>query len=297
MGSSTGSMLVDNKNTLQGIFAECPLLVATHCEDEETVRANVLKYTTEYGDSLTAIHHPMIRNVEACYRSSSMAVELATRYNTRLHILHISTAKETALFRNDIPLEAKRITSEACIHHLWFCDEDYAEKGNFIKWNPAIKSSDDRAAIWEAVLNNRIDVIATDHAPHTLEEKQQVYSKAPAGGPLVQHTLIAMLDFYHQGKITLDRIAEKMSHAVANLFNIEKRGFVREGYYADLVLVDLNKNYFVDRPSLLYKCGWSPFEGHTFRSSIESTWVNGNLVYNQGQIIEGTRGQRLRFNR
>jgi dihydroorotase len=194
-------------------------------------------------------------------------------------------------------LEAKRITSEACIHHLWFCDEDYAEKGNFIKWNPAIKSSDDRAAIWEAVLNNRIDVIATDHAPHTLEEKQQVYSKAPAGGPLVQHTLIAMLDFYHQGKITLDRIAEKMSHAVANLFNIEKRGFVREGYYADLVLVDLNKNYFVDRPSLLYKCGWSPFEGHTFRSSIESTWVNGNLVYNQGQIIEGTRGQRLRFNR
>lgn len=297
MGSSTGNMLVDNKNTLQGIFAECPMLIATHCEDEETIRANVIKFTNEFGDNLTAQHHPLIRNVEACYRSSSLAVELATRYNTRLHILHISTARETTLFRNDIPLLAKRITAEACIHHLWFCDEDYAEKGNFIKWNPAVKSADDRAAIWEAVLNNRIDVIATDHAPHTLEEKQQVYSKAPSGGPLVQHSLIAMLDFYHQGKITLDRIAEKMSHAVANLFSIEKRGFIREGYYADLVLVDLNKNHFVDKSSLLYKCGWSPFEGHTFRSSVENTWINGNLVYNQGQILEGSHGQRLSFNR
>jgi dihydroorotase len=297
MGSSTGSMLVDNRNTLQGIFAECPLLIATHCEDEETVRANVLKYTTEFGENLTAKHHPLIRNTEACYKSSSFAVELATRYNTRLHILHISTAKETTLFRNDIPLSAKRITSEACIHHLWFSEEDYTAKGNFIKWNPAVKSAEDREVIWEAVLNNKIDVIATDHAPHTLEEKNQVYSKAPSGGPLVQHSLVAMLDFYHQGKISLERIAEKMSHAVATMFHIEKRGYIRQGYFADLVLVDLEKENFVDRSSLLYKCGWSPFENHTFRSSILTTWVNGNKVYDDKKIVEGSTGKRLQFNR
>lgn len=297
MGSSTGNMLVDNRNTLQGIFAECPMLIATHCEDEETIRANILKYTQEFGDSLSAIHHPVIRNAEACYKSSSLAVELADRYNTRLHILHISTAKEISLFRNDIPLKAKRITSEACIHHLWFSDEDYTEKGNFIKWNPAIKSASDREAIWEALLSNKIDVIATDHAPHTLEEKQQKYSNAPSGGPLVQHSLIAMLDFYHRGKITLDRIAEKMSHAVATMFQIDRRGFIRKGYFADLVLVDLEKEYFVDRSSLLYKCGWSPFENHTFRSSVITTWVNGNKVYDDKKVIEGSTGKRLEFNR
>jgi dihydroorotase len=297
MGSSTGNMLVDNRNTLQGIFAECPMLIATHCEDEETIRANILKYTQEFGDSLSAIHHPAIRNAEACYKSSSLAVELADRYNTRLHILHISTAKEISLFRNDIPLKAKRITSEACIHHLWFSDEDYTEKGNFIKWNPAIKSASDREAIWEALLSNKIDVIATDHAPHTLEEKQQKYSNAPSGGPLVQHSLIAMLDFYHRGKITLDRIAEKMSHAVATMFQIDRRGFIRKGYFADLVLVDLEKEYFVDRSSLLYKCGWSPFENHTFRSSVITTWVNGNKVYDDKKVIEGSTGKRLEFNR
>jgi dihydroorotase len=297
MGSSTGNMLVDNKNTLQAIFAECPLLIATHCEDEETIRNNVQKFTAEFGENLSAHHHPLIRSAEACYRSSSLAVELAHRYNTRLHVLHISTARETSLFRNDIPLTAKRITSEACIHHLWFCDEDYEQKGNFIKWNPAIKSSEDRSGIWDALLNNRIDVIATDHAPHTLEEKMQAYPNAPSGGPLVQHALIAMIEFYHQGKISLERIAEKMSHAVATLFDVDRRGYIREGYFADLVLVDLNKEYFVDKSSLLYKCGWSPFENYTFRSSVINTWVNGNLVYDAGEIVEGSIGKRLTFNR
>ncbi|MDZ4751315.1 MAG: dihydroorotase [Flavobacteriales bacterium] len=297
MGSSTGNMLVDNQKTLEGIFSECPLLIATHCEDEATIRNNMTKYAAEFGENLSAIHHPLIRNAEACYRSSSMSVELATKHNTRLHILHISTARETELFRNDIPLSEKRITAEACIHHLWFSDKDYVEKGNFIKWNPAIKSSNDREEIWKAVLDDRIDVIATDHAPHTIEEKEQSYTKAPSGGPLVQHSLLAMLEFYHNGRISLETITRKMSHAVADMFSIDKRGYIRSGYYADLVLADLNASQFVDRSSLLYKCGWSPFEGTTFKSSVQSTWVNGNLVWDNGSIVEGNLGQRLLFNR
>ncbi len=297
MGSSTGNMLVDSKETLRAIFSEAPCIIATHCEDEATVRANLEKYKEEYGNNILPEHHPLIRSEEACYRSSSMAVELAEKYNAKLHVLHISTAKETSLFRNDIPLKEKRITAEACIHHLWFSDGDYHTKGNFIKWNPAVKTANDRDKIFEAVLSNRIDVIATDHAPHTLEEKQKPYLDTPSGGPLVQHSLVAMLEFYHQGKITLERIVEKMSHAVADLFLIEKRGYIKEGYKADLVIVDLNKPWIVKKENLLYKCQWSPFEGTTFKSEIITTFVNGNAVYNNGIFDENQKGQRLSFNR
>jgi dihydroorotase len=296
MGSSTGNMLVDNTQTLEQIFSKCPMLIATHCEDEATVRANIEKAKQHYGEDIPIEMHPIIRNEEACYLSSSKAVELAKKHNTRLHILHISTAKETHLFDNSIPLKDKRITAEACIHHLWFSDEDYAKKGNFIKWNPAVKTAADRDEILRAVLDNRIDVIATDHAPHTLEEKQHNYLKAPSGGPLAQHTLVAMLDLYHQGKITLEKIAEKMCHNVATLFRIEQRGFIREGYFADLVLVDLKKPQTVEKNNLLYKCGWSPFEGHTFKSSIHTTIVNGTVVYSNGKVNPDVRGQRLTFN-
>jgi len=297
MGSSTGDMLVDNEKTLEGIFSKTPMLVATHCEDEATIRANSAQFKMQYGDNLTPEMHPMIRNAEACYISSSLAVGLAKKFNTRLHILHISTAIETSLFDNSIPLEKKRITSEACIHHLWFSDADYAKKGNWIKWNPAIKTSADRDEIFKAVLDDRIDVIATDHAPHTIEEKSQSYSKAPSGGPLVQHALIAMLEFYKQGKISLEKIVEKMAHRPAICFQIEKRGFIREGYWADLVLVDLNKRQTVSKSNLLYKCGWSPFEGQTFGSTIVSTIVSGNLVYENGKLIDGIFGKRMVFNR
>ena len=297
MGSSTGNMLVDNEKTLEGIFSQAPILVATHCEDEATVRANTERFKAQYGDNLSPEMHPLIRNAEACYISSSFAVGLAKKYDTRLHILHISTAIETALFDNTLPLNKKRITAEACIHHLWFSDADYEKKGNWIKWNPAIKSSIDREAIFQAVLDDRIDIIATDHAPHTIEEKSQPFSKAPSGGPLVQHALIAMIEFYKRGKISLEKIAEKMSHSPAICFQVDKRGFIREGYWADLVLVNLNKPYVVSRKNILAKCGWSPFEGEVFGSTVISTIVSGNLVYEDGIIKDGIYGKRLAFDR
>lgn len=297
MGSSTGNMLVDNEKTLEGIFSQAPILVATHCEDEVTIRANAAHFKELYGDNLTPEMHPQIRNAEACYISSSFAVGLAKKFNTRLHILHISTAIETKLFDNTIPLSQKRITSEACIHHLWFSDADYASKGNWIKWNPAVKTAADRDAILQAVLDDHIDIIATDHAPHTIEEKSQEYSKAPSGGPLVQHALVAMLELYKKGKISLQKIVEKMAHSPAICFQVDKRGFIREGYWADLVLVDLNKPQVVNRANVLSKCGWSPFEGEVFSSSVVSTIVSGNLVYENGQIKDGIYGKRLEFNR
>ena len=297
MGSSTGNMLVDNEKTLEGIFSQAPILVATHCEDEATIRTNTERFRAQYGDDLSPEMHPMIRNAEACYISSSFAVGLAKKYDTRLHILHISTAIETALFDNTLPLNKKRITAEACIHHLWFSDADYEKKGNWIKWNPAIKTSKDREAIFQAVLDDRIDIIATDHAPHTIEEKSQPFSKAPAGGPLVQHALIAMIEFYKRGKISLEKIAEKMAHSPAICFQVDKRGFIREGYWADLVLVNLNKPYVVSRKNVLAKCGWSPFEGEVFGSTVISTIVSGNLVYEDGIIKDGIFGKRLAFNR
>ena len=297
MGSSTGNMLVDNEKTLEGIFSQAPILVAAHCEDEATIRSNTERFRQQYGDNLSPEMHPMIRNSEACYISSSFAVGLAKKYDTRLHILHISTAIETALFDNTLPLNKKRITAEACIHHLWFSDADYEKKGNWIKWNPAIKTSTDREAIFQAVLDDRIDIIATDHAPHTIEEKSQPFSKAPSGGPLVQHALIAMIEFYKRGKISLEKIAEKMAHSPAICFQVDKRGFIREGYWADLVLVDLNKPYVVSSKNILAKCGWSPFEGEVFGSTVISTIVSGNLVYEDGMIKDGIFGKRLAFNR
>lgn len=295
MGSSTGNMLVDNKETLEALFSKCNMLIATHCEDEATVRHNAEVYKDKYGDNVSIECHPLIRSEEACYKSSSLAVSLAKKYNTRLHILHISTAKEVDLFDNSKPLKEKRITAEACIHHLWFSDADYKTKGNLIKWNPAIKKASDREAILKAVLDNKIDVIATDHAPHTKEEKAQPYLKAPSGGPLVQHALNAMIELYHQKKITLERIAEKMAHAVADCFQIEKRGYIRENYFADLVLVDLNKNFTVTNDSILSKCGWSPFEGQTFHSVVTHTFVNGHLVFENGKFDESKKGERMSF--
>lgn len=297
MGSSTGNMLVDKEETLRGIFSKVDMLIATHCEDEATIRANTERFRAQYGDAVPWEMHPEIRSEEACYLSSSFAVGLAKEFNTRLHILHISTAKELSLFENKTPLEKKKITAEACVHHLWFSDEDYKTKGAFIKWNPAVKKASDREAIFQAVLDGRIDVIATDHAPHTLEEKAQSYFKAPSGGPLVQHSLVAMLDFYHQGKIGLEKIAEKMSHHPSLLFNIERRGFIREGYHADLAIVDLNAAWEVNRDNVLAQCGWSPFEGHTFKSKVKHTLVNGHLVYSEGAFDESEKGQRLLFER
>ncbi len=297
MGSSTGDMLVDNEKTLEGFFSKANTLIATHCEYDPMVKENQKRIVEEYGEDLPTYFHPIIRNEEACYKSSSFAVELAKKYNTRLHILHISTAKELELFTNKIPLKQKRITSEACIHHLWFNDEDYKKKGNFIKWNPAVKTEYDRANIFQAVLDGRIDVIATDHAPHTLQEKQLPYLQAPSGGPLVQHAVLAMLEFYKQQKISLEMIVRKMSHNVADIFNIEKRGYIREGYFADLVLVDMNHPTKVTKDSLLYKCGWSPFEGTTFSASINKTFIGGHLVYNNGVFDETKKGDRLSFRR
>lgn len=297
MGSSTGDMLVDNAKTLEDIFFKSNALIATHCEYDPLVKETQARIVEEYGEDLPAYFHPIIRSEEACYRSSSFAVELAKKYNTRLHILHISTAKELSLFENKTPLKQKRITAEACIHHLWFNDEDYKTKGNWIKWNPAVKTEYDRANIFEAVLDGRIDVIATDHAPHTIEEKTQPYLKAPSGGPLIQHSVLAMLEFHKQGKITLEKIAKTMSHNVADIFNIEKRGYIREGCFADLVLVNLNKTTPVTKESLYYKCGWSPFEGITFSSSIAKTFVSGHLVYDNGNFDETKKGERLSFER
>jgi len=295
MGSSTGNMLVDNEQTLTNIFSKVPMLIATHCEDEATIRANTEKFRKEYGEDVPIEMHPKIRSEEACYLSSSLAVKLAKEHGSRLHVLHISTGKETELFDNSIPLEKKKITAEACIHHLWFSDAQYKEKGTLIKWNPAVKTANDRETIFQALLDDKIDVLATDHAPHALEEKQNKYFSAPSGGPLVQHSLLALLDFYKQGKISLEKIVEKASHNVATLFRIEERGYIREGYHADCVLVDLEKEYSVTTENILAKCGWSPFEGHTFQSSIDSTFVNGKKVYDHGEIIEAGIGDRMLF--
>ncbi|MCH1437851.1 MAG: dihydroorotase [Flavobacteriales bacterium] len=297
MGSSTGNMLVDDQEVLNAIFSSCDMLIAVHCEDEATIRANTAKMKAEFGEELPIRYHPVIRNVEACYKSSSLAVRLAKEHNTRLHILHISTEKETELFRNDIPLEEKRITAEACVHHLWFDDSNYDEKGTYIKWNPAVKSAADREGVWKALLDDRIDIIATDHAPHTQEEKDNTYFNAPSGGPLVQHALVALLEFYHQGKVSLEWIVNKMCHAPATCFQLKERGFIRPGYFADLVVVDIEKSWRVEKSNILYDCGWSPFEGETFKSSVVKTFVNGNLVYDNGTFDEQTRGMRLEFDR
>jgi len=297
MGSSTGNMLVDNRKTLDGLFSECELLIATHCEDEETIQKNLAFYKEKYNSNIPISAHPLIRNVEACYKSSSMAVELATKHNAKLHILHISTEKELSLFDNSKPLSEKRITAEGCVHHAWFSDRDYEEKGTFIKWNPAVKSESDRLAIIDAINNNTIDVLASDHAPHTLEEKNNPYLRAPSGGPLVQHALLAWLELVKQGKFTLEHIVQKTSHDVATLFEISKRGYLREGYFADLVLVDFDNDWEVTKDNIMYKCGWSPFEGTQFSTKVTKTFVNGTVVYDNGNIIEGRTGKRLLFER
>lgn len=303
MGSSTGSMLVDNKKALEGIFAESPIIITTHCEDEQIIKRNIESYKVQYGENIPIEVHPLIRSAEACYRSSGMAVEMAVKYNSRLHILHISTARELSLFENTKPLIDKKITAEACVHHLWFSDIDYKSKGSYIKWNPAVKTIQDRDAVLNAVIENKIDVIATDHAPHTDEEKQKTYFNCPSGGPLVQHALVTMLELYHQQKITLEKIVEKMCHAPAQCFQVEKRGYIREGYWADLVLVDLKSPWTVAKENILYKCGWSPFEKQTFQSKITHTFVNGNLVYENssnndiGIFYEEQKGERLLFAR
>jgi dihydroorotase len=297
LGSSTGNMLVDDKATLENIFANTKMLIAVHCEDEATIKANLEKFKEEYGDNIPAEAHPLIRSADACYISSSQAVALAKKTGARLHIFHVSTAKELDLFTNKIPLEQKKITAEVCIHHLWFSDEDYKTNGNFIKWNPAIKTSADRDALWEALLDDRIDVIATDHAPHTLEEKKLPYLNAPSGGPMVQHALVAMLENYRRGKISLEKIVEKMAHNPAKLFQIEKRGFIKVGYHADLVIVNTAKPWNVKKENILAKCGWSPFEGLNFKSRVTHTFVNGNLVYANGKVKDVRKGQRLLFDR
>lgn len=295
MGSSTGNLLVDDEKVLEGIFSKFPSLIATHCEDEFTIRKNTEEFRARYGDKMPVRFHPQIRTEEACYKSSSFASALAKKYGTRLHILHISTAKETNLFDNTLPLEKKKITAEACIHHLWFNDSDYDRLGTFIKWNPAIKKESDQLEIFRALLDDRIDVIATDHAPHTLEEKNNGYFQAPSGGPLIQHSLVAMMEFYHEKKISIEKIVQKMAHNPAILFQIKDRGFIREGYFADLVLVDPGKSWRVEKSNILAKCGWSPFERHTFKSSVTKTWVSGHLAYEDGKFNESKRGERLTF--
>ena len=296
MGSSTGNMLVDNPNTLDRIFSNSELLIATHCEDEKIIRDN-LEAFKKTGKELVAADHPHIRNAEACYSSSLYAIQIAKKYGTRLHILHISTEMELQLFTNMVPLKNKRITAEVCVHHLHFTSEDYAELGNKIKCNPAIKAPHNRQALWQALLDDRLDVIATDHAPHTLEEKSGPYEKAHAGLPLVQHSLLLMLYYYADGKLSLEKIVDKMSHAVADCFQIKDRGYIREGYHADLVIVDLHQRTLVTPQSLLYKCGWSPLQGFEFPAAITHTFVNGHLVYGNGQWDESKYGQRLSFDR
>ncbi|UJF28613.1 dihydroorotase [Kaistella sp. 97-N-M2] len=297
LGSSTGNMLVDNPETLEKIFRNVKMLIAVHCEDEATIKKNTEIFKEKYGEDIPVDCHHLIRSEEACYISSSKAIELAKKTGARLHVFHLSTAKEMEVFRNDIPLKEKKITAEVCVHHLTFTNEDYAAKGNFIKWNPAIKTQKDKDGLWAALLDDRIDVIATDHAPHTLEEKSQKYLKAPSGGPLVQHGLNVMLENFKNGKISLEKIVEKMCHNPAILFEIEKRGFIREGYKADLVLVDLNESYIVSKENVLYKCGWSPFEGSTFHSKITHTFVNGFLAFDNGKVSPEKRGERLLFDR
>ena len=297
MGSSTGNLLVDDEKTLEGFFSRFSSLIATHCEDEATIIRNAEVYKEKYGDEIPVKFHPLIRSEEACYKSSSLAISLARKYGTKLHVLHISTAKETGLFDASIPLEKKKITAEACVHHLSFNDSDYERLGTLIKWNPAIKTLADQNAIFRAVLDDRIDVIATDHAPHTLAEKDHSYFKAPSGGPLIQHSLVAMLQFFHEGKISLEKIVQKMCHNPAILFQISRRGFVREGYYADLVLADLNQPWKVEGENILAKCGWSPFMGRTFSSKVTHTFVSGHLAFSEGRFDESMKGQRLTFER
>ena len=297
LGSSTGNMLVDNEAVLEKIFKSTDMVISTHCEDEETIRENLAIYKERYGDDIPMNLHPIIRSEEACYISSSRAIALAKKTGARLHVFHLSTGKETELFDNSIPLAEKKITAEVCIHHLWFSDADYDEKGSRIKWNPAVKTAQDRDMLFQALLDDKIDVIATDHAPHTIKEKDNVYTKAPSGGPLVQHALPAMLEFYHQGKISLEKIVEKMCHNPAILFQVEKRGYIRKGYKADLVLVDLNAPWTVKKDNILYKCGWSPFEGTTFKSRITHTFVNGRLAYKNFKVYDELFGERLTFDR
>ncbi len=297
LGSSTGNMLVDNVEVLEKLFSSTSMLIAVHCEDEQTIKDNLERYKVEYGDDIPVTLHHLIRSEEACYLSSSKIIALAKKTGARLHVFHLSTAKEMALFTNKIPLEKKKITAEVCIHHLWFTNEDYKTKGNLIKWNPSVKTENDRKVLWEALLDGRIDVIATDHAPHTLEEKKQNYLKAPSGGPLVQHALVAMFEGYHQGKISIEKIVEKMAHNPAKIFKIEKRGFIKVGYYADLVIVNTGLPWSVKKENILAKCGWSPFEGFTFKSRITHTFVNGQLVYNNFKVKEVPCGQRLLFDR
>ncbi|WP_269237725.1 dihydroorotase [Flavobacterium flavigenum] len=297
LGSSTGNMLVDKEETLEKIFSSTPMLIAVHCEDETTIQNNLAEFKEKYGDDIPVTAHNLIRSAEACYISSSKAVALAKKTGARLHIFHLSTAKEMELFTNKIPLEDKKITAEVCVHHLWFTDEDYKTKGNFIKWNPAVKTDADRKELWKALNDGRIDVIATDHAPHTKEEKLQSYLKAPSGGPLVQHAVVAMFEAYHQGKITVEKIVEKMCHNPAKIFKIEKRGFIKAGYYADLVIVNPGLPWSVKPDNILYKCGWSPFENFTFKSRITHTFVNGEMVYNNFKVKDIRAGKRLLFNR
>lgn len=295
MGSSTGNMLVDSRQTLEGLFSKVPMLIATHCEDEATIRANALVYKEKYGENVPIECHPEIRNAQGCLKSSTLAVELAKRYGTRLHILHISTKDELALFRSDIPLAEKKITSEVCVHHLYFNSNNYQTFGTQIKCNPAVKSVEHQRALLPALLNDTLDIIATDHAPHTWEEKQQSYFKAPSGVPLVQHSLNVMLEFYHQGKISLEKIVEKMCHAPAICFQMEKRGFLQEGYWADLAIVDIQEPWKVAKNNIHYKCGWSPFEGHEFKGKVKSTIVSGHLAYQNGVFYENIKGRRLTF--
>ncbi|HEY0751947.1 MAG TPA: amidohydrolase family protein, partial [Chitinophagaceae bacterium] len=296
MGSSTGNLLVDNYLALDKIFAGSELLIATHCEDEDMIKANYAKLKAT-GRELVPSDHPIIRNDEECFESSFKAIQLAKKHNSRLHILHISTEKELQLFTNMLPLKEKRITSEVCVHHLHFTSDDYKQLGNLIKCNPTIKAPHNREALWQALLDDRLDVIATDHAPHTWEEKEVSYEKAHAGIPLVQHSLLLMLKYYKEGKISLEKIVQKMSHAVADCFSISERGYIREGYFADLVIVDLEASNTVTKDNLLYKCGWSPFTGTTFPASVTHTFVNGSSVYGNGEWNESKKGQRLKFNR
>jgi len=297
LGSSTGNMLVDNPEVLEKIFSSTNLLISVHCEDEATIRNNTKLYTDKYGDDIPIKYHPIIRSEEACYLSSSKAIELAKKTGARLHVFHLSTGKETNLFTNKIPLKDKKITAEVCIHHLWFSDKDYEEKGTHIKWNPAVKTEADRSQLWEALLDDRLDVIATDHAPHTLEEKNNVYTKAPSGGPLVQHALVAMFEAYHKGKISIEKLVEKMCHNPAILFQVEKRGYIKEGYFGDIVIVDDNNPWTVSKDNVLYKCKWSPFEGTTFKSRVTHTLVNGQLVYENSNFYEVNAAKRLTFSR
>ena len=297
LGSSTGNMLVDDLEVLEEIFKKTDLLISVHCEDEKTIQNNLKKYLEEYGEDIPIEMHPKIRSAEACYLSSSKAIELAKKTGARLHVFHLSTEIETHLFTNKIPLSKKKITAEVCVHHLWFSEEDYKTKGTKIKWNPAVKSKTDRDALWKALLNDKLDVLATDHAPHTLEEKNNIYTKAPSGGPLVQHALVALLEMYHRGKISLEKIVEKASHNPAILFQIKDRGYVKEGYKADLVLVDLVNPWTVNKENILYKCGWSPFEGTTFKSRITHTFVNGILTYENFKFPNKSVAERLTFNR